>query len=68
VEALTRLGGEATIAEVAAAIEQLYPGRWKDVSVTMADLTFPGSASSGYPPERRVLERVAPGRYRLRSR
>jgi hypothetical protein len=65
-EAMHALGGEAAIKEVSAWINQRYPGRWKDVSTAMADLAYPGSPSPTYPASQRFLERVAPGRYRLR--
>jgi hypothetical protein len=66
-EAMNALGGEAAIRDVSAWISQRYPGRWKDVSTDMADLTYPGSPSSTYLSSQRFLERVAPGRYRLRK-
>ena len=66
-EAMHALGGEAASKDVSAWITQRYPGRWKDVSTAMADLTYPGSPSSTYPESQRFLERVAPGRYRLRG-
>lgn len=65
-EALQTMGGEGSVSQVKAWIELRYPGRWKDVSTPMADLTFPGNPSSGYGPEQRFLERVGAGRYRLR--
>lgn len=64
-EALTAMGGEGTIAEVNGWLGRHYPGRWKDVGTLMADLTYPGNASSVIPVDRRFLERVSPGRYRL---
>lgn len=66
-QAMTAMGGERSIQEVTAWIERHYPQRWKDVGTPMADLTFPGNNSSGYSPERRFLERTAPGRYRIRQ-
>jgi hypothetical protein len=64
--ALRRLGGEGTITEITAAIEVAHPGRWRDISVALADHTSPGSGASQVPPERRILSRVSRGRYRLR--
>ena len=66
-EAFDALGGERTPSEIKSWIERRYPGRWKDVSTAMADLTLPGTQSSGYKPEQRFLERVRPGVYRVRS-
>ena len=66
-EAMQALGGESTSREVSAWINDRYPGRWKDISTAMADLTYPGSPSSTYPVSQRFLERIAPGRYRLRE-
>jgi hypothetical protein len=65
-EALEAIGGEGSVAEVTAWINKRYPGRWKDITVAMADLTYPGNKSSRYAIDRRFLDRVAPGRYRLR--
>jgi hypothetical protein len=67
-DALRSLGGEGTVQDVVTVIESAHPGRWKigSISTTMADLTFPGSPSSAYPPHRRILERVSSGRYRCR--
>lgn len=65
--ALRRLGGEGSIAEITAEVQATHPGRWKDISVALADLTRPGSPSSQYPAEQRILERVGRGRYRLRG-
>lgn len=66
-EALEALGGEASVHDVKEWVSSHYPGRWKDVAVPMADLSYRGSRWSQYAPERRFLERVSPGRYRLRS-
>jgi hypothetical protein len=66
-QAMTAMGGDRSIHEVAEWIEQHYPNRWKDVGTPMADLAFPGNNSSGYPPERRFLERTERGRYRIRQ-
>ncbi len=66
-QAMTALGGERSIQEVADWIEVRYPSRWKDVGTPMADLTFPGNNSSSYSQERRFLERTGSGRYRIRQ-
>ena len=66
-EAMRARGGQASVKEVGAWVQEHYPGRWKDVSTSMADLTFPGSPSSGYPANKRFLERISPGVYRLRK-
>ena len=65
-EAMNALGGEADARDVRAWVEERYPGRWSDITVAMADLTYPGNASSTYPVGERFLERVNRGRYRLR--
>jgi len=67
-EALEHLGGEGTIEQVKDYIVSKYGSRWKDISTEMADLTFPGSKSSGYKISERFLERVSRGRYRLRKK
>jgi hypothetical protein len=66
-EALAALGGEADARDVRAWIDQRYPGQWADVTVEMADRTYPGNASSSYRVADRFLERVRRGRYRLRG-
>jgi hypothetical protein len=65
-QALDALGGEADAHDVKDWIEVRYPGQWVDVTVEMADRTYPGNASSSYRHEQRFLERVSRGRYRLR--
>lgn len=65
-EAMEALGGEAYARDVKAWVEARYPGGWADVTVQMADLTYPGNPSSTYPPKQRFLERIERGRYRLR--
>ena len=66
VEALNSLGGSGSISEVRSYINSKYPGKWKDVGTTMADLC-PESTSSLYPKKDRVLERIGRGKYRLRK-
>ena len=66
VEALNSLGGSGSISEVRSYINSKYPGKWKDVGTTMADLC-PESTSSLYPKKHRVLERIGRGKYRLRK-
>jgi hypothetical protein len=61
------LGGEGSLTEIVAAVETVQPGRWQDLPTSIADHAFPGSASSPVPPEQRIIERVARGRYRLRA-
>jgi hypothetical protein len=65
-QAMTVLGGEAEARDVRAWVEVRYPKAWRDVTSQMADLAYPGNASSTYPVHERFLERVARGRYRLR--
>lgn len=66
-QAMNALGGERSIQEVRDWLDAHYPGRWKDVGTPMADLASPGNPSSQYSPERRFLERVADGVYRIRQ-
>lgn len=66
-EAMDALGGEADAHDVKVWVDRRYPGAWADITVQMADLTFPGNSSSTYPTEDRFLERVERGRYRLRD-
>jgi hypothetical protein len=66
VEALSSLGGQGSISEVSRYINSKYPGKWKNVGTTMADLC-PESISSLYPKKDRVLERIGRGKYRLRK-
>ena len=66
-EAMRALGGEGSISQVKGWIDQRMPGKWKDISTAMADLAYPGSPSSTYPLEKRFLERIRPGVYRLRE-
>jgi hypothetical protein len=61
------LGGEADLADIVSGVERLHPGRWKDIGTAVADLTYPGSASSLVLLDRRILVRVSKGRYRLPS-
>ena len=37
------LGGKADAREVKAWVNDRYPGGWADITVQMADLTFPGN-------------------------
>lgn len=67
-EAMDALGGEADAREVKAWVDARYPEGWADITVQMADLTYPGNTSSTYPPDQRFLERIARGQYRLRRR
>jgi hypothetical protein len=66
-EAMDALGGEANARDVKAWVDKQYPGAWADITVQMADLTYPGNSSSTYPSDARFLVRVGRGRYRLRS-
>jgi|GEM_PF-3384553 hypothetical protein len=65
-EALLNMDGEATIGQIKTYIEGKYKGRWKDIETAVADLTYPGSKSSTYRSEERILERIERGKYRLR--
>jgi hypothetical protein len=65
-EALLAMNGEANINQIKSFIESKYEGRWKNIDTAIADLTYPGSKSSTYRPEERILERIERGKYRLR--
>lgn len=65
---LIDLGGEATIKEVQAWLDEQYPYTWKDSGTALADmipLSHGGNSSSTVKEEYRVLERVSRGRYRF---
>lgn len=69
--ALDDLGGEGTIKEVNSWIYTHYPNQWKDTGTSLADMVpraLGGNSSSNVSEEYRVLERIAPGRYRLFQR
>ncbi len=63
-EAMEELGGIATIKEVRGFIDEKYPGRWKDITTKMADLSVE-STSSLVPVDKRFLSRIDRGKYRL---
>ena len=65
--ALEALGGEADARDVKEWVEARFPGQWADITVQMADLTYPGNPSSTYPADERFLRRVKRGRYALRQ-
>jgi hypothetical protein len=68
IEALEALGGDGTIKEVSAWMDEMYPNRWKDYGTAMADMVpvyLGGNSTSNVKDELRILERMAPGRYRL---
>ncbi|WP_231505617.1 ADP-ribosylglycohydrolase family protein [Bacillus sp. EB01] len=68
IEALTAIGGEATIREVDNWIGNKYPNSWKTAGTALADMVprqNGGNNSSNVREEYQVIERVAPGRYRL---
>jgi len=65
-EALQSLGGEATIQQVSAYVKDRYHDfNLGSISTGMSDLSVNGSPSSLYPKDKRILERVSRGRYRL---
>ncbi len=64
--AMRVLGGERTANEVAAWLKENITKPWKDINTTMADMTSSLNSVTGYSPDRQILERVAPGTYRLR--
>lgn len=41
--ALEALGGEADARDVKDWVEARFPGQWEDITVQMADLTYPGT-------------------------
>ncbi len=63
--AMRALGGTRHVSEVKGWVDAGFPGRWMDVPTEMADLAHPGSRSSRFAPEARILERVRSGEYRL---
>ena len=67
-EALESMGGEGSIPDVQAWVRRNRPGFVTDstIATSMADLAYPGNASSTYARDARFLERVGPGRYRIR--
>jgi len=65
-EALLNMNGEGTISQIKEYINGKYERRWKNIDTAVADLTYPGSKSSTYSPEERILERIERGKYRLR--
>lgn len=65
-DAMTSLGGEATIQDVTGHIRNKYgEANVNSISTDMSDLSINGPRSSLYPMNRRFLERVSRGRYRL---
>ncbi len=54
-----------TVGEVKEWIDEHYPGRWKDIGTTLADLTIQGNQSAGYRKEQKCLVRVRRRTYRL---
>ena len=56
-----------TVGEVKEWIDERYPGQWKDIGTTLADLTIQGNESSGYREEQKCLVRVCRRTYRLAS-
>ena len=67
--ALASMGGEGSVQDVQDSIRRSNPGLVTDstISTAMADLAYPGNQSSNYPTTARFLERIGPGRYRIRS-
>ena len=64
--AMKELGGEATIQEVTSFIHKKYGDvNASTISTDMSDLSINGPRSSLYPMNKRILKRVARGRYRL---
>ncbi len=68
-QAMRSLDGECSISQVEHWISDHIGEYWKDISTSMADLTYPGNNSSPYKPEERFLESVhsGVGVYRLRN-
>jgi len=67
-EAMTDLGGEATVQDVIHHLHQKYSCDPVSLSTSMSDLAVNGPDSSSYPMKKRFLERVERGRYRLITR
>jgi hypothetical protein len=66
VEALTALGGSGSVSEVKHYLKLKYGREWKHIETVMADLSE-GSQSSFFLPEDRVLRRIGPGKYALKT-
>jgi hypothetical protein len=65
-EAMTHFGGEATIQQVCSYLNEKYPGlNQGSISTSMSDLSINGPPSSLYSEDKKFLQRVARGRYRL---
>lgn len=65
-EAMTRLGGEATIQSVHSYILQKYGAvNPNSIATSMSDLADNGPVSSPYRADMKIVHRVARGRYRL---
>lgn len=65
-EAITHLGGEATIQQVCSYLNERYPGlNQGSISTSISDLSVNGPPSSLYSEDKKFLERVSRGRYRL---
>ena len=58
-------GGPMRARDVEKWVQQHYPGRWKEVTTGLADLTIGGNPSSGYRDTERCLVRIERGVYRL---
>ncbi len=60
-------GGTRSTGETPGWLEERYPGRWRVLGRTIADLDYPGNDSSGYAPAERFLERLDHGQYGIRQ-
>jgi hypothetical protein len=68
-DAMTNLGGEATIQQVQRYLNDKYRGlNQGSISTSMSDLSVNGPPSSLYPMDRRFLERISRGKYRIVSK
>ncbi|MBO8171496.1 MAG: hypothetical protein H0Z33_06385 [Bacillaceae bacterium] len=68
IKAFEELGGTRSIREIEDWVNRKYGAKWKDFSTLMADMvpvSHGGNTSSTVPEEKRVLERVSRGYYRL---
>ena len=68
IEALKSLGGEGSIDEVKNWIDRYCVKKWKDIATTMADMVssqYGGNETSTCPRQKRVLQRIGRGRYKL---
>lgn len=68
IEAFKALGGERSVVEIRDHVSEKYGNLWKDFNTAIADMvpfSHGGNSSSSVQENKRVLERVSRGKYRL---